>query len=332
MVAFVLFFGFLLIPSQLFAETPRVEAYFQRTGQAETVISPLTVFGGATTTQRWSGLIEVLLSGDAINNPPSGLHVDPFWAFLPSNPENAPGTGHRFRLSFNGCAASFECGAPDIVLFMRFVDGVGFVSPPNVSTLDPIPATTIIPILQGIIPYTRSHTYRFVIDVGTTPKFLTLGDGDGGVSDNSGQFAVQLFGVVPTVPFSSLSSSVEVKFNSAANDDQFDLSAAFILGPTSNGINPLSENVTIRIGNISRTIPPGSFTATKQGTFRFDGVIDGTPLKATITPKKRGYELEVKGRGNNFDGSTLPLLLELRIGDDIGSTTLTNAKLTAQSE
>jgi PEP-CTERM motif len=34
-----------------------------------------------------------------------------------------------------------------------------------------------------------------VINVGPGLKLLTLGDGDGGVWDNSGQFNVQLFGV-----------------------------------------------------------------------------------------------------------------------------------------
>ena len=260
------------------------------------------------------------------------MHVDPFWAFSPNNPGTVQGTGHRFRISFTGCAASVECGAPDIVLFMKFVDGVGFVTPPNVTTLDPIPLATVIPILQGIVPYTTNHAYRFIIDIGSTAQFLTLGDGDGGVFDNSGQFTVQLFAVTQTIPFSNFSGSLEAKLNSATGDDQFHVIASFVLGQSSNGINPVTENVTIKVGNISKTIPPASFTKNKQGVFKFDGVIEGASINATITAKSGGYALEATVIGTNFDGSELPLALGLTIGDDAGTTLLTNAKLSAQSE
>lgn len=182
------------VPSTLFASL-LLQDNFVRTGQTENLVDPLAHFGGVTTAQQWSGLIEIIVSGQGINNPPQGYRVDPFWAWSPSDPSTIVGTGHRFRLSFTGCATSFECGAPDIVLFMTFVDGVGFVDPPNVPTLDPIPLQEVIPILQGIVPYTTSHAYRFVVDVGPTSRFLTLGDGDGGVWDNSGEYDIQLFGV-----------------------------------------------------------------------------------------------------------------------------------------
>jgi hypothetical protein len=174
---------------------PLVQNYFFRTGQSESLTTQLTVFGGTTTTQQWSDLIEVIVSGVGVNNPPTGLQVDPFWAFSPNDPSSVLGTGHRFRLSFTGCAASFECGAPDIALFMRFVEGVGFVNPPNVTTLDPVPLLAVMPILQSIVPYTTTHAYHFVMDVGPGAKRLTLGDGDGGVFDNSGHFTAQLFSV-----------------------------------------------------------------------------------------------------------------------------------------
>ena len=151
---------------------------------------------------RWSDLIEVNVSGVAVNNPPTGFQVDPFWAWSPADPTTIVGTGHRFRLSFTGCATPFECLAPDIILFMTFANGVGFVTAPNLTTLDPIPFETVLPIIQAIVPYTTSHSYQFVINVGPGLKLLTLGDGDGGVSDNSGQFNVQLFGVerIATLP------------------------------------------------------------------------------------------------------------------------------------
>jgi hypothetical protein len=74
----------LLLPSAATAATT-LDGIFTRTGKSESFAAPLTVFGGTTTTQQWSGLIEVILSGQAVNNPPTGLHLDPFWAFSPSN-------------------------------------------------------------------------------------------------------------------------------------------------------------------------------------------------------------------------------------------------------
>src|ERR1700745_1731520 len=76
-----------------------VQDNFLRTGQTESLVAPLTKFGGVTTHQKWSSLIEVIWSGEAINNPPTGLHVDPFWAFSPSTPDTIQGTAARFRIS-----------------------------------------------------------------------------------------------------------------------------------------------------------------------------------------------------------------------------------------
>lgn len=101
-----------------------------------------------------------------MNNPPLGYQVDPFYAFFPAAPNTFIGTGNRLRLSFSGCAAALECGAEDILLFMKFVDGVGFVDPPRVTDLD------LLPIMQRIIPYNSStHTYKFIIDVEARQSF-----------------------------------------------------------------------------------------------------------------------------------------------------------------
>ena len=69
-----------------------------------------------------------------------------------------------------------------------YVDGIGFVQPP--------PDT--VEALRQTFPYSPEHVYWFVIDIGTAPHFLTLGHRDGGVFDNSGFFAIQLFEVART--------------------------------------------------------------------------------------------------------------------------------------
>jgi hypothetical protein len=329
-MALLILCAFLLLPGSVSAQS--IQDFFTRTGQSESLTAPLTVFGGTTTVQQWSGLIEVILSGEAINNPPTGLHVDPFYAFFPADPTTIQGTGTRFRISSTGCAASFECNAPDIILFLVFTNGIGFVTPPNVADLDPMPIEQLIPIMQQIIPYTTTHTYHFVIDVGPGLKFLTMGDGDGGVFDNSGQFNVQLYGVTNGVAFASFTAQLDAKLNGGDNDDRFDVHARFTLGTGNNGINPLTEEVIIQVGTFVRTIPAGSFTRDKKGVFKFNGVIDGVPLQATIKPASNGFDLDASATGANVNESKLPLTLSLRLGNDIGTATLSNSHVTAQTE
>jgi hypothetical protein len=316
LLARVLTIVFLLLISSTSSASVLVENNFSRTEQTETLIAPWAQFGGATTTQQWSGLIEVIVSGDGIDNPPSGTRHDAFWGYWPNSPDPMLFTSDSFRLSFTGCATIMECGAPVLKSFIVFVDGVGFVDPPG----------------SPAIPYSTSHTYRFVMDVGADPKFLTLGNGDGGVFDNSGQFNIQLFSVTPGSSFSSFSSRVEIRMNPDANDDKFEISGRFALGQGNNGINPLSEAVTIVVANVSKTIPAGSFKRNKEGVFRFEGVIDGSNLKMNIKPIRGGYEFVATGNGVNLTQSELPLIVGLAIGNDAGSILMAYTRLFAESD
>jgi hypothetical protein len=113
------------------------------------------------------------------------------------------------------------------------------------------------------------------------------------------------------------------------NDDKFEVNARFTLGSGNDGINPLTENVTIEVGNVSKTIPAGSFTRNKQGAFKFDGTVDGTSLTATIKPVSGGFQVQASGIRTDFTDSELPLLLGVTIGNDKGTVLLKNAKLLA---
>ena len=185
----LVFAALVLSPTVSYARSD-LDKDFRRTGQHESLISSWQVFGGKTTSQQWSGLVEVIVSGFGVNVPASGFLEDAFYPIIPATPDAPPqGPGilppNGLHLSFTGCAATAECGAPRIESFLVYVDGVGFVQPP---------ATTIEAFLQTI-PYSPQHVYRFVIDIGATPQFLTLGHGDGGVFDNCGHFAIQLYSV-----------------------------------------------------------------------------------------------------------------------------------------
>jgi hypothetical protein len=193
LVSWLLLFG---APTLAAAASFDVSDFFVRTGEVESLTAPLTVFGGTTTTLAWSGLIEVKVSNVGVRDPSTGNQVDAFYEFNPANPSTPTPTNrtHGLRNSFAGCAAAVECGAPTILSLVRFVDQVGFVTPLANWPLDPGPAAF------AVMPYSPAHTYDFVVNIGPIPGSLTLGDGDGGVFDNSGQFDIQLFGVSSATP------------------------------------------------------------------------------------------------------------------------------------
>jgi hypothetical protein len=196
----VFFIVLLATPKFAFA-SPFIIDNFVRTGQTATLVAPFTTFGGVTAPGQWSGLIEVIVSGSGVNVPANYFHEDAFYPFDPATNVLAQGPGilppNALHISFTGCSVSFECGALRISNFFTFVEGVGFVTvPPEIALPDSLSQITIQALLE-LIPYSPDHLYHFVIDIGSTPQFLTLGHGDGGVWDNSGEYDIQLFSVAP---------------------------------------------------------------------------------------------------------------------------------------
>jgi len=92
----------------------------------------------------------------------------------------------------------------------------------------------------------------------TTP--FTVGNGPIGV------------GITPPVQFRALSATLDIHFGGAPNQDTFNWHSQFTLSSTaSNGINPVTEPVTLQVGTFGTTIPPGSFTKNRNGSFTFAG-------------------------------------------------------------
>jgi len=121
------------------------------------------------------------------------------------------------------------------------------------------------------------------------------------------------------VPFGALSARVEIE-----HDDAFEVRAAFTLGASSNGISPLTEDVKLRVGTFSVTIPAGSFTQHGGRQFKFEGVIGGVTLEVEIEDLGGGsFELKAEGEGANLTGTVNPVTVALTIGDDVGTTTIT---------
>ena len=116
--------------------------------------------------------------------------------------------------------------------------------------------------------------------------------------------------------------SADVSLN--AEKGKFETEGSFILASNSNGIDPLTEDVSFQIGSFSATIPPGSFVRNGNG-FEFEGVLNGSSLKASIRPLPDGrFRYTASGDGANAAISPQPSTMSLIIGDDGGTTTVSS--------
>jgi hypothetical protein len=124
--------------------------------------------------------------------------------------------------------------------------------------------------------------------------------------------------ITPLVPFASSFAKLEI------SAEGFQLNESFTLGTNSNGINPVTENVTLKIDTSSVTIPPGSFKQIPHGRFAFEGTINGVSLQVQIVPLGNNiFAFKAEGTGVNLTGLTNPVTVVLTIGIDSGSTAVT---------
>ncbi len=105
-------------------------------------------------------------------------------------------------------------------------------------------------------------------------------------------------------------------------DDEFEVEGTFTLGAASEGIDPLTEDVTVKIGAYEITIPMGSFSLEDDGEFEFEGTIDGVQVEMEIELEDDGtFEFEIEVEGPDLPELAEPLEVTLSIGDDKGTTT-----------
>jgi hypothetical protein len=155
----------------------------------------------------------------------------------------------------------------------------------------------------------------------------TVGQSDGQIDGPEWVSGVELVRAscgTPVVPFTSFTAKVEIDL-APRTADAFELQSHFTLGVDSDGIHPLTEEVTLALmgktGSFTTSLPVGSFTQDKQGRFTFAGTINGVKLKVTMTPRgDHRYTFEAEGERADLTGITNPVTVILTIGDDSGST------------
>jgi YVTN family beta-propeller protein len=120
----------------------------------------------------------------------------------------------------------------------------------------------------------------------------------------------------------------------------FDFQGRFGVGADSDGIEPLTEDVTIELDAFSLTIPAGSFRERGHGNYRFTGLIDGVRVDARLQAPRGGggdddddededggwrhrlWSFAFKGKYANLSALDNPIDAALHIGNDGGVATV----------
>lgn len=105
--------------------------------------------------------------------------------------------------------------------------------------------------------------------------------------------------------------------------DELEVSALFTLNEQSGGINPLSQPVSLKVGDFSTTIPPNSFKTSTLGWFKYEGTLNGVDIEVRIVPlgaNRYAFRAEASAKGliAPLPGKTDVVLT---IDDNTGTTT-----------
>ncbi len=102
----------------------------------------------------------------------------------------------------------------------------------------------------------------------------------------------------------------------------FEIEGTFTLGEGNNGIDLLTESVTLSIDTLHLTTPAGSFELV-AGTFEFEGEIRGVELEIEITPLGNdSFAFDADGEDANLSELVNPVDVQLTIGDDFAKTSV----------
>ena len=111
-------------------------------------------------------------------------------------------------------------------------------------------------------------------------------------------------------------TEVKVEFDASSNADTFELTGEFTLGDSSDGIDPLGEDVVVSVGTAEITIPAGSFTE-DGGKFEFETELVQMELTGSGT-----FQFKVEASGLDLTGTTNVVDVSLAVDNDGGTTTV----------
>ena len=129
--------------------------------------------------------------------------------------------------------------------------------------------------VDGSIPVTCSPTSGSLFPIGVTTVNCSATDSHQNTS--TGSFIITVKGVSNPFTFKVNQLLIDKKLKS------FFLLSNFTLGTGNNGINPVQEAVTFKIGNFTATIPAGSFRKVFTALFVYAGTINNVKMEVIIT-------------------------------------------------
>ncbi len=94
--------------------------------------------------------------------------------------------------------------------------------------------------------------------------------------------------------------------------DQFEFNGSFVLNAQSNGIDPENEDISIRFGRFSETLPAGSLSCAE------DVCSYQSPGPGLTSVKLQPDGIEVMGTQVDLTWNRDPVGVQIRIGDDVG--------------
>ena len=126
------------------------------------------------------------------------------------------------------------------------------------------------------------------------------------------------------VPFLAFNAKLAIDLDRKPDEDRFELQSGFTLSSAGPAIDPVAQPVMLRVGTFAVTIPAGSFKMDEDGSFSFEGLIDGVSLQARIKPTGTlQYAFHAKARLANLAGTVNTVYVTLIIGGDSGATSVT---------
>lgn len=200
----------------------------------------------------------------------------------------------------------------------------------TVSVIDTASNTVVATIPVGTTPaavaISPDSARAYVTNTGDTPGTVSVIDTDANtvvatIIVGDGPSGIAIMPQLVDLAFDSSSLRLRVRSGEETIPDLFTLDASFTLGSASNGINPLAELVTLRVGSFTMTVPPGSFVGRRFGPFHFEGVTDGVQFEAEIEPTgPKRYAFHANAYNAKIGGAAEPVPITLTIGDDSGVT------------
>jgi hypothetical protein len=102
---------------------------------------------------------------------------------------------------------------------------------------------------------------------------------------------------------------------------KFAYNGTLTLGQASNGIKPLTEAAAIQVGQLSLSLPAGSFKKGGAG-FTYSGTVGGVKVSVVLTPVT-GTKYTVNITGSPSPSFPTQVPVQILIGDDSASTVVT---------